>query len=595
MTPLRIARTSGFGSKPPQDFDQSPITFGTASSSTVQFDATFDKGAAPQHCRLEWNGEGWWLLDGGYPEGTWVEGRRLTEPCRVAGELTFSLGSSGPKVSVKEMPAAVSPAALPTPSEPQRARSSSRRHIAVVLLVLIMVVAAVLAWPLLVPKPKGLQPPAGGDGTTIIADGPQGEAVYLPPNVDPLEAPTYQIGDDHDPEHLMTWLPMEPAYEGSGYVQEWSSSGSDDSAFLSNIAQMQSEFALMMEPRYEPEPGGGLPPQPEAAEWSTDDVKYATDLLETAIGDDGRSKSGRTSRSKWVPGDRAKLRKKMVNSRDDAAPQENAVPQANAAPNVWAVIVGVDDYENINDIVGCKNDAAAVAKILMLHGLLHPSRLYLMTEKMGGVFKPTGANIKKALNEALSKAAPQDLVVIYFSGHGGVDEASGETVFTGVNFNFDDPLDTGLSGSALQALISRTAATKVLMFFDACRSGGLAPLGRAPRTFRSGPSPGFLEELTKGKGHVVIRASGKDESSIGDEKLNHGIFTFVTLAGLTGAADRDKDGIVTLNELRPYVTKETPKLAKQLGHDVFHPSFTSAGQQGESGDIPLTVVPKKKK
>jgi hypothetical protein len=30
-----------------------------------------------------------------------------------------------------------------------------------------------------------------------------------------------------------------------------------------------------------------------------------------------------------------------------------------------------------------------------------------------------------------------------------------------------------------------------------------------------------------------------------------------------------------------------------MGYPAFHPSFTSGGQAGEAGDIPLTVVPQR--
>lgn len=617
MTPLRITRSSGFGSKPPQDHDQSPIAFGTASSCDVRFDPGFDKGVGPQHCRLEWNGEAWWLLDGGYPVGTWVSNRRIAEPCRVDGIVEFRLGQSGPQIRVEPLSAPQSatpppPATAPAPTSPTSGAGRKTLAVAAVLVAgLLIGGAAALYWKR-EEESRGLQWSQAPDSDGL-ATLPATNPVYTPPPPPPVQSAPMDLSP------LIDWI-ADSSSQGSSLLDDWQPV-SGASPFIGTLTAqaMEEQFSqLVLDPpqQYMEEPGGGLPPQPPPAIWTTEDTRYATELLLQAeygsnpppdteaqgglppqeppavFVPDGRS-LGQGSSATLVasPTNRARLlTATRAAVRDDG---EEAAPEDSDAPKVWGVFVGIDDFETINDIVGCKNDAIGMAKTLMLHGLLHPRRTYLMTEKMDGAFRPTGANIKKALNEVLTKADPQDLVIFFFSGHGGEDAASGETVFPGVDFTFDDPYATGLTGSALQALIRRTAASKVLMLFDACHAGGLAPLGRSPRNFRSGPSQKFLDQLAGGRGHVVIRAAGKDEYSIGDDKIGHGVFTFVTLAGLTGAADRDRDGIVTLNELRPYVTSQTPTLAAELGHEPFHPSFTSGGQEGESGEIPLTTVPAK--
>lgn len=134
MNTLRISRVVGFGSKPPQDFDQSPITLGTASSCTIRFDPAFDRGVAAQHARLEWNGEAWYLLDLGSPEGTWVDGLRLAEARAVLGPLEFSLGQNGPKVRIEPLAtpstgagSSVSQVVPPAPASVSPSKSASQK------------------------------------------------------------------------------------------------------------------------------------------------------------------------------------------------------------------------------------------------------------------------------------------------------------------------------------------------------------------------------------------------------------------------------------------------------------------------------------
>lgn len=106
----------GFGAKPPKDFIQSPVTFGTAPGSSITFDAVFDKGVALEHAKLELNRGLWYLLDGGNPGGIWVDGEQITKPYVVNKETTFTLGApNGPKVKLELLPALVEPSPLKEP------------------------------------------------------------------------------------------------------------------------------------------------------------------------------------------------------------------------------------------------------------------------------------------------------------------------------------------------------------------------------------------------------------------------------------------------------------------------------------------------
>ena len=136
MNTLRISRCSGFGTKPPQDFAQSPVTLGTASDSTIRFDAAFDRSVAPHHARMEWKRAGWYLLDLGSPEGTWVDGHRLGEALAVSAPMEFSLGEKGPNLRVEILPPTV---AAPPVQMPQAAATPRSYRLSGMIFVLIAV------------------------------------------------------------------------------------------------------------------------------------------------------------------------------------------------------------------------------------------------------------------------------------------------------------------------------------------------------------------------------------------------------------------------------------------------------------------------
>ncbi len=81
-------------------------------------------------------------------------------------------------------------------------------------------------------------------------------------------------------------------------------------------------------------------------------------------------------------------------------------------------------------------------------------------------------------------------------------------------------------------------------------------------------SDAFLDRITIGKGKIILTASGANEVSEEDEKLEHGVFTYYLLEGLRGKADIDGDGLVTVDEAYRYVSKRVPDATNQTQHPV---------------------------
>ena len=68
-------------------------------------------------------------------------------------------------------------------------------------------------------------------------------------------------------------------------------------------------------------------------------------------------------------------------------------------------------------------------------------------------------------------------------------------------------------------------------------------------------------------------------------ELGHGVFTYYLVQGLQGAADLNKDGIVTLQELYEYVEQQVTQKSRAVGGNQ-HPVM-----KGEmEGALPLVKV-----
>ncbi len=123
-------------------------------------------------------------------------------------------------------------------------------------------------------------------------------------------------------------------------------------------------------------------------------------------------------------------------------------------------------------------------------------------------------------------ANPDDLVVLYFSTHGsGADlDVGGDNYLVASDTDVNDLYATGLSMRTLASDIKqRVHCDRVVIFLDACHSGGLTAAGTGAKgLFRSGVD---AQEFSAGSGQMVIASSKDNQASWESKKLANGVFT----------------------------------------------------------------------
>jgi uncharacterized caspase-like protein len=126
----------------------------------------------------------------------------------------------------------------------------------------------------------------------------------------------------------------------------------------------------------------------------------------------------------------------------------------------------------------------------------------------------------------------------------------------------------------------------VVVFLDACYSGAAGGRTFTSKKTRAGAVDDlFLERLTRSKGRAIITASRTSEVSIELPELGHGIFSYYLINGLKGAADLNRDGIVSLQELYEYLEQQVTAKSRSVGGNQ-HPVM-----KGElEGVLPLVKV-----
>jgi len=231
----------------------------------------------------------------------------------------------------------------------------------------------------------------------------------------------------------------------------------------------------------------------------------------------------------------------------------------------WAVVIGISRYQDtrISLLRYASDDAKSFYKWLISPsgGQYAPANVKLLLEQDGS-FK----DIRDALFVWLKQALEEDVVTIYFAGHGSPDSPdSPENLFLlPYDAQYDSIATTGFPMWDIETALKRfIKAKKVIVIADACHAGGVGQpfdiARRANRGLKLNPISTGLQRLTQvGDGICIISAS--DDNQFSQESKNwgggHGVFTYFLLQALTGDADYNEDKRVSLGELIPYLSEQ---------------------------------------
>jgi uncharacterized caspase-like protein len=239
--------------------------------------------------------------------------------------------------------------------------------------------------------------------------------------------------------------------------------------------------------------------------------------------------------------------------------------------NLWAVVVGIDAYPRLRRLKYAVRDAQAFYDWLVTVNRAPAENVTLLVDAQA-----TLKRLRSALGTRLKNAAgADDLVIIFFAGHGAVERdmlsADGDGLEKYLLPYDTDPGDlyaTALPMREIAHIFNRIRAERLIFLADACYSGASGGRTISVGGLRANLSDAFLARLAGGKGKIIITASGANEVSVEKDELRHGVFTYYLLEGLRGAADADGDGIITVDEAYGYVSVAVPRATGQEQHPV---------------------------
>ncbi len=193
------------------------------------------------------------------------------------------------------------------------------------------------------------------------------------------------------------------------------------------------------------------------------------------------------------------------------------------------------------------------------------------------LFNENESKVSEAIDYFFSLKKPDDLLVLFFSGHGVRDEY-GSLYLAVKNTNRARLRSTAIKSDFIRDAMDQSRSRRQVLILDCCNSGAFAQGTKAEAGGSVGTASAF--EGT-GYGRVVLTASDSTQFAWEGDKVigadtTDSLFTHFLVKGLEGEADRDGDGKITVDELYDYAYEQivdvTPKQT---------PGKWSYKQQGE--------------
>ena len=215
-----------------------------------------------------------------------------------------------------------------------------------------------------------------------------------------------------------------------------------------------------------------------------------------------------------------------------------------------ALLIGNSTYpadeHNLQTLKGPVKDIAALNRALADPGtgLFDDADVTLLPEA-------TSTRAIRAMGRFFSTATRDDVLLVYFSGHGKLDQ-SGRLHLCMQDTDSTDLLSTAVSSTRINEFADASRARNVVVVLDCCHAGA----------FRGGD----LGKAVAGPGRYVL-TSCRGTQLANDATVENGtsFFTQHLVDGLLdAAADQDQDGYVTFSDLYAYVDRRLREAGKQI-------------------------------
>jgi uncharacterized caspase-like protein len=244
--------------------------------------------------------------------------------------------------------------------------------------------------------------------------------------------------------------------------------------------------------------------------------------------------------------------------------------QERAMSGKFALIIGNTEYTDpgLAQLTAPGKDAEDFARVLQ-------DREICAFDHVNILMNQPSSTVIETIDEFFDQKKPDDLIVLYFSGHGVRDEL-GALYLAVKNTNRFRLRSTAIKSDFIREAMDQSRSKRQVLIMDCCNSGAFAQGTKAA----TGVSIGTATAFEAGYGRIILTASDSTQFAWEGDKVigetDNSLFTHFLVEGLGGEADLDGDGRITVDELYDYAYEKV-----RLATPKQTPSKFSSKQQGE--------------
>jgi hypothetical protein len=222
---------------------------------------------------------------------------------------------------------------------------------------------------------------------------------------------------------------------------------------------------------------------------------------------------------------------------------ESSSGEGIAFGNYHALIIGNDHYHHLKGLQSAVRDARRLEEVLRTN--------YGFKTKL--LIDATRKNILSELNSFRQNLTRKDNLLIYYAGHGWVDEAADEGYWLPVDAASDNPVNW-LSNASLTATVRAINAKHVLVVADSCFSGKLTR-GINVQIRASD----YLARMARKRSRTVLTAGGLEPVLDAGGTEGHSIFTSAFIQALS-----ENEAVIDMSQMFSFIRRHVALAADQI-------------------------------
>lgn len=264
-------------------------------------------------------------------------------------------------------------------------------------------------------------------------------------------------------------------------------------------------------------------------------------------------------------------------------------------PKLYALVIGTSNYRGTDlDLKFADNDALRFSSALEQTAslLFEKQNVFVQTYTTSSETLPTKSVIQKSFQELKSKITPNDVLVVYFSGHGATYTEEGKDYFYYLtadmnSSNVSDPFvrsNFTISSNELANWISELPVERNVLILDACFSGSAVNDLLAISKSSEGSNERAIQRMKHRLGTFILTGSAPNQVSFESAKYKQSLLTYALLSAMRGEK-LVEDQFVDVYELFTYAAENVPKYAATIGSVQYPKIAQSAGSSFYIGKV----------